>query len=433
VRKIIILTLLLILIVFSSNISLPSVYAEKHIVKNVPYYPMHTAICAIKALQMILAYYGYEYPIELLVQLGGWDYGIWYSKQYHFGYGGDIYPIVAASFAAKLLGFSCQHKVFTKWDEAWSWLKIQLNNNTPVFIEVQGHSIVAVGYDEDTGVIYIHDPSGGICSWKTLVEFEALNISIDKRFRDYILNISIRKGYGGYMELSLNYFKNWWKWMGRYEALLIKPKKPVTNIEHLDWPSLLERIASITIYGSWDPQNTGMKGYENLIEDFKSYLPRAGKDHLMLIKQTVFDIARDRGHNAAAFLTGLAQSYNLTDLLRVAWFFERASDEYGYASTLLAYMIKNYNDKSLVKETASRIIKHIEKAKEYEYKAGKLLFKVAKELRQKIEAEKTKETVRPHEEAKAIQTQYLCIGLTIGFVGGVTVMLAYTKRAKKAK
>jgi len=37
---------------------------------------------------MILSYYGYDYLEELLLQLSGWNYGMWYFRELHMGYGG---------------------------------------------------------------------------------------------------------------------------------------------------------------------------------------------------------------------------------------------------------------------------------------------------------------------------------------------------------
>ena len=239
-----------------------------------------------------------------------------------------------------------------------------------------------------------------------------------------MLDMSINTRFGVYIELTLDTFKNLWKWFKGYEAIVIKPKKPV-DIPHVNWASFLERIGKITLYGVGDPFNAGLKAFDNLIMDLKEYYCKAGKEALMKLKLTVFDIARDRRHDAASFLTGIAQALNLTKLLKVAWLFERASDEYGYASILLSYAIKNYDNRGIVKDSIERIIKHVKKAKEYEHKAGELLLEIAKELKQEIE--KSTRTLKAQEPPVFNFVKGLLLGLAIGII----ILLIYIREVKK--
>ncbi len=196
-------------------------------VKGVPFYPMHSAICAISSLEMVLSFYGYNYTSSLLLQLSLWDYGFWYMKEYHFGFAGGIGPIDAMARAARLLGFNITIYNYTRFEDAVEKLREILGRGHPAIIQLAAHTVVGVGVDPERKLIYIHDPSGGICSWRAVVELRALGLEEQaSRLYQALLNMSRPPRFGAYYAVPFDVMKMIWRmWDGRYVVIEVTPRE----------------------------------------------------------------------------------------------------------------------------------------------------------------------------------------------------------------
>jgi len=356
---------------------------------NVPYYPMHSAICAVKSLQMVLSYYGHNYSESLLLQLSGWDYGAYYLPSYHFGYGIGSYPVEAVARAAKLLGFSVRYVDTSNFSRALEVVVKALRNSTPVIIQLSHHTIVAVGYEG--GDVLVNDPSGGPYSWSVLEDLRAVNLSASlgrqsQSLLRYLAEISVRKGFGSRVPLTPKELREEWRsWWGTYQALIIKPVKPVEALNLSTWAEVLRHDGELelgtTATRGWGCE--GVKAWELLAKDLRTYFPSVVRDEpaeLYWVKSAMLDIAASRRLDASAFLAGLASALRSRNLTLASWWLERASDEFSYASTLIDEAIAHRSNATLAKELLLRASNHVLRGGEYDRLAGEYMIKAAEQL-----------------------------------------------------
>jgi len=366
----------------------PQVVTSGAGVEGVPYYPMHSAICAIKSLQMVLSYYGYNYSESLLLQLSGWDYGAFYLPNQHVGFGIGLYPVTAMFRASNLLGFDMSYLSKSDFNDALNYVINALRNSTPVIIQLREHTVVAAGYTKDS--LIINDPSGGPYSWSSLEDFEVLNISkhLSRDFIKYYKLISSRVGFGGYVRINYGVLRELWRsWWGTYQLIIIKPRKPREFINLSLWAEVLrydgELELGITGGGGGGTYLSGVRAWRALAEDLALYFPSVVREYpanLYWIKSCMLDIATARRLDASSFLSSLANTIKSRNLSLASWYLERASDEFSYASVLVAQAIKYRSNSSLVKELLTRASKHVLKAAKYEELAGKYLIMASKEI-----------------------------------------------------
>ncbi|RLG88152.1 MAG: hypothetical protein DRO18_01975 [Thermoprotei archaeon] len=394
------------------------VSSEKVILSNVPYYPMHHATCAITALQMILSYYGYNYSHTLLMVISGWDFGIYYSSKYRFGFGCSPYPVLAVIFTAKQLGFNATYKTFSDFNEALSWVKENLRRGDPVFLEIKGHSVVAVGFDDEEGALYIHDPSGGISSWEFLAEGFALGLNVSR----YVEEITRREGFGAFVKVPYDKMRELWRWYRGYEAVLIKPVNPVTDLTKIKWADIFDRIVTNTLHGLEFPEEEGVNAWLKLVNDLRGNYSR---DYLIVVRDFILGIAWRNRDDAASFFTGLSTALNIPELRGVSWYFRMTASEYGLAYSLLGYVILHYNDTD-ISNYVIRAANHIEKGIQYEKKAAELLSKVSKVLR--LKQKETETTTPAPQTISALNAMYILAGFVLGLAVGAAIFKVKARR-----
>jgi len=408
------LTVVLITVIMSSLIH--NVYianSERVILSNIPYYPMHHPTCAITALQMIFSYYGYNYSHTLLMVISGWGFGIYYSSKYRFGFGCSPYPVLAVIFTAKQLGFNATYRTFSDFNNALTWVKENLRRDDPVFLEIKGHSVVAVGFDDGEGALYVHDPSGGMSSWGFLSEGRALGLNVSW----YVEEITKREGFGAFVKVPYERMKELWRWYRGYEAVLIKPVNPVTDLTKIKWVDIFDRVVTNTLYGLEYPEDEGINAWLKLANDLRGNYSR---DYLIIVKDYILGIAWRNRDDVASFFTGLSTVLNISELRGVSWYFRMAASEYGLAYSLLGYAILHYNDTD-VSNYVIRAAKYIEEGAQYEKKAAELLSsKVSKSLRARVSKVSTS-TTPTTQGITPLNAMYILAGFVLGLAIGAVV------------
>ena len=228
-------------------LAVPSALCSGSVGVSVPFYPMHSAVCAARSLQMVLSFYGYNYSISLLLQLMGWDYGAFYMPQYHFGYGLGEAPVQAIVEACKRLGFNATVITVESFSKAISTLRHYLSQGIPVILQWRGHTVVATGITGSS--VLINDPGGGIYVCRLLEDAEFVNAT--NALSPYTKYLELECRYGGKnVEMPLNALREVWRsWSGTYTMIVVKPLHPVTDPSRIDWARVIEEAARYVVEG----------------------------------------------------------------------------------------------------------------------------------------------------------------------------------------
>jgi hypothetical protein len=125
---------------------------------------------------MILEYYDALYTTSYLMNLSGYNYGFTYFKEAKMAFAGPATPLgpwQILSYAAQKVGCQTEFYKDKPWEEAWKIMKEYMGQGKPIYVarlDMQHlwkttrpvpHVIVLCGYDEDRGVVILHDPALG--------------------------------------------------------------------------------------------------------------------------------------------------------------------------------------------------------------------------------------------------------------------------------
>jgi len=383
-RKLPLLVLSLFLLTFFASVGLGQEGAgeltglklpDNYIIGDVPYVPMYSywSTCAMSSLEMALAYYGYDYSIMTLMNLG-WQYGatLVENESGPVLMPGAEQPTDGILHAAKTLGFSVNEKNNQTKEKAWKTLKKYIANDTPVVIQWTMHTVLAVGYDEsgNEGEIVYHNPAPParlLESYTGLTKGD-LGPDLGKFSR-----MDKNKWFGSDYWVNANSYPT-----KKYEMITLDPPK---ERKEIDWEDIMERNSKKTLgAGDWSSYPPyvwySVDAFRKAAESIESG-EWSKKELTALFSASDWGPA-SRSH-AAAFLSGLAQSYGIEELEEAGRQFERSGYYWQEANDTWNYVKENPDlvEGSRYRKVISDALKKVALAEE---KAGKELGKAGKKF-----------------------------------------------------
>jgi len=354
--------------------------------------------CHVTSLRMILEYLGLKYPPSYLMNLCGFNYGFRYSKATKIAYAipnPPLGPWEFMSYAAEKIGCRVEFFKDRHWNESWELLKHYVDRDMPVLIariNMQGlwgspkplpHLIVLCGYDEEKGVVIVHDPALGEVGER--IQFMGL--------------VGLPKGKSGcYIEYDIDDFRKAWDLSGTpFEdfgkngfAIIYAPtERPI-----ISWAEIIDRNAKLTL-GQVDEvigkricgdYTWGPDGIEELAADVGNGFglleePSELSPLLFDIRSHVFNIGSSHKADAHSFVAGIAAATGNQEM-------EEASSNLRYTALHyeegLAQVDCIMNNRSInheeLKGCLARISEVLGRAAESERKAGESLAKAARAL-----------------------------------------------------
>ena len=281
-----------------------------HVIEDVPFYQ---GPCGIASMRMALGAQDAHYTFTYLMNLG-WNYG------FLNGFMHSESAMSAVEYAAKKLQSETEYYKRRDFDESLNILRFYLAHDIPVFIQGETHTILAVGYDNERQLVYIHDPAGGASPGHYTVERPELGAYLEVPYT----SASVEDPWGG---KSLN---NFWQ-ATAYEMIVVGP--PVHEPE-IDWGSVLEHNARLTRRGVYELIRFAK--YSPRLETFPAQSPSATywricgepvADRLVWL-YWMFRVGYSCRRDASAFLQGLAVMSELTKLQEASLRFRWAAECY---------------------------------------------------------------------------------------------------------
>jgi len=329
---------------WASTIAENSELPTKHIIENVPFMPQIRGGCAISAFRMQLAYYGTVYAQTYLMNLSGWAYAFTYVPPYGWI---SLEPVHTVLFMGEKLGCSVEHYKNQTFENAWRTLKEFIAQDKPVFIQGRLHSVLAVGYDDDDNLVYIHNPAGGP----------------DGGYLD-------RENFGAYVPVSLETFENYWRTSpsgNRYEMLVVVPPKVKPTVS---WSEVLTVNAGYLDVGTSD-----MKAFAIDLEAGFGLTGENLRERLLQVVDLPFDIGWVRREDAAAFIEGLAQATGSKNLDDASIYLRSTAVCFAEGKALLENKLQAGEIPDL-----ARVADTLRRAADYQENAGESLMKGAKDV-----------------------------------------------------
>jgi len=317
----------------------------KHIIENVPFMPEIKGGCAISSFRMQLAYYGTVYAQTFLMNLSGWDYAFSYYPPHVWV---SVEPVSTVLWVGEILGCEVEHYSNQSFEDAWRTLKEFIAQDKPVFIQWRFHSVLAVGYDDEDNLVYIHDPAGGPDG-------------------DHLE----RENFGAYVAISLETFKDFNHWGtspsgNRYEMLIVVPPKVKPTVS---WSEVLDVNAGYLDVGTWY-----MKAFANDLETGFGLTGENLRSRLLQV-MNLFDSGCMRREDAAAFIEGLAQATGSKNLDDTSIYLRSTAECFAEGKAILENKLQVGEIPDL-----PRVAETLRRAADYQEKAGESLMKGAKDL-----------------------------------------------------
>jgi hypothetical protein len=331
------------------------------------------------------------------MNLSGFNYGFVYFRGMNVAFANPespFGPLPFMAYAAEKIG--CKISTFKDmlWDEAWKTMKQYVDRDIPVYLPQMNmkllwrtsaqwvhHVIVLTGYDEEKGVVMVHDPASGEIGEGTVRPDEVA-------FRPAMKGKS-----GSYAKFKIEDFRQAcdsmqgspWEGGGRNVFCVVEPvaKKP-----SISWAEVLERNSKLTL-GQVEQVigesrvNTceyiyGPQGIMELAQDLEGGFglkePTQLSEILLGLRMLVGLIGSGRRICASGFLAGLASVIGSRAL-------ENASNDFRFAALCYERFLQEIDSSSEIEKKLSRICKVLRRAAEYEKKAGENLSEGAQDLK----------------------------------------------------
>ena len=224
-----------------------------HMRVDVPYVFQGTAAprCHVACFRMILASYGLKYTTPYLMNLSGYNYGFTYFKEAKMAFAGPATPLgpwQILSYAANKIGCETEFIKDKPWDETWELMQEYLGQDKPLYVarldmqylwktpQPVPHVVVLCGYDEDRGVVIIHDPALG---------------EAGEGIQYLPPNKMLERMSGCFAEFEIEDFRKacaleeiQWAFSGKNGFCVITPPAEQPNIS---WPEVIERNGRIIL------------------------------------------------------------------------------------------------------------------------------------------------------------------------------------------
>ena len=349
--------------------------SEKYVIEDVPYVPMYSywSTCAMSSLEMALEYYGYDYSIMTLMNLG-WQYGATLVENENGPVliPGTEQPTEGIIHAAEVLGFTVNEQNNQEKEEAWRTLKRHLVEDAPVIIQWTMHTVLAVGYDEtgSEGEVIFHNPA----SPRRLLEgYMGLEEEL-KTDPGKLSTMEKSKWFGRDYWVNANSYPT-----KKYEMITLGPPD---ERKEICWKDVIERNSAKTlgredwlsfppyVWYSVDAFNEAAKNVESG--------EWSEKELSSLFSASDWGPA-SRSHTAS-FLVGLGSSSGIEELKRAGRLFEKSGYYWQEAREVWDYTRENPGQ--LVETTYRKVISGaLKKIAGFEEKAGKALERAGEELK----------------------------------------------------
>ena len=307
---------------------------EKHVIEDVPYFPMYDywSTCAMTSLEMASSYYGFDYSIMTLMNLG-WQYGATFVENQNGPVimPGAEQPVTGILHAAETLGFSVEEINNQEKEEAWNTLTSFLAEDKPVIIQWTLHTVLAVGYDE-TGKeneIIFHNPASPAA---LLDSYMGLNKSKLKSNIGEFSRMKKSKWFGEKYWQNANSYPP-----KKYEMIAIKPPN---KREEIDLKGVLRRNAYKTLgKRNWTSQPPyvwySVDAFEEAAKNIES--GDWSKEDLKSLFRAGDWGPASRSH-ASAFLIGLYQKTGIKELREAGQKFEKSGYLWQEANQIWEYV-----------------------------------------------------------------------------------------------
>ncbi|MDH5696106.1 MAG: C39 family peptidase [Dehalococcoidia bacterium] len=371
----------------------------RYIIPNVPYiFQGIVPRCHVTSLRMILEFYGVKYAPSYLMNLSGFNYGFKYFKGANMAIAcpeSPLGPWEFMAYAAEKIGCRVDLVKDKPWDETWELLKSYIAKDIPIYMPLLNmqhlwktahpmpHLVVLCGYDEEKGMVMIHDPALG-----------ELGEGIQ-----YLPPNGLRQGKSGsYAKYEIEDFKKAcdlketpWDDFGGNGLCVIYPPAGEPSIS---WAEVIDRNARLTL-GQVEEvirkrvgtnRTSGPDGiteFANDLEEGFGLLSRPAELITILsgLQSMTFMVGSSYKNDAHAFVAGLASVTGSQDLERASYYLRMTGLCYEQG---LAEVDSIMRDRSVpqrvLRGRLTRISEVLRRAAEHERKAGESLGKGAKAI-----------------------------------------------------
>jgi hypothetical protein len=370
----------------------------RHAIADVPYiFAGITPRCHVTSLQTVLEYYGVKYSTSYLMNLSGFNYGFRYSKRAKIAFpipNPPLGPWEFMAYAADKIGCKTELIKDKPWDETWELLKSYVDKDIPVLIARLNmknlwkvalpvpHLVVLCGYDEEKGVVMVHDSALGEMG-------EGVQ---------YLRTSQLQEKSGNYAEFPIHDFKEAFDLtgtpfqdFGKNGFVIIEPP---TERQAISWDEIIERNAKLTlgqveevigkkIVGDyrWGPE--GILEFANDLEQGFGLLDQPEELFTLLtaLHMLTFELGSSYKMDAHAFVAGLAAASNNHELEQAAYHLRFTALQYEQGLAHVDLILKNQPvAQKELKRRLTQIAQLLRKASESERKAGGMMSQGAKTL-----------------------------------------------------
>jgi hypothetical protein len=370
-----------------------------YIIPNVPYiFQGIVPRCHVTSLRMILEFYGVKYAPSYLMNLSGFNYGFKYFKGANTAIAcpeSPLGPWEFMAYAVEKIGCRIELVKDKPWDESWELMKSYIAEDKPIYMpllnmqhlwktaDCMPHLVVLCGYDEEKGVVMVHDPALG-----------ELGEGIQ-----YLPPNGLPEGksgsYAGYQiedfAKACDLKETPWHDFGKNGLCVIYPP---TGELSISWAEVIDRNARLTlgqveeVIGKYIGTN-GTSGPDGIIEfahDLEEGFGLLSQPAELItilngLRSMTFMVGSSYKKDAHAFLAGLAAATGNKDLDRASYFLRLSGLCYEQGLAEVDYAIqKQPVSPEVLSGKLARIAELLRRAAEYERVAGESLGKGAKAI-----------------------------------------------------
>jgi len=381
----------------------------KHTIPDVPYlYQGLVPSCHVTSLRMILEFYGRRLSSSYLINLSGFNYGFKYFKGENRAFAcseSPLGPWPFMAFAAEKIGCTCELVKDKTWDETWKLLKGYVDKDIPVYMPMLNmqylwktafpvpHIVLLCGYDEEKGVVMIHDP--GLGETGEGIQY----LPIQYLPPDGLCEGELHRGKSGaYAEFKMDDFKKscdlkGTSWEGAWKNGLAVISPP-SGQPSVSWAEVINRNARLAlgkiedvIEEDLDDTNTyGPDGIMELAADIEKGFCLLEKPEALIgilggLSGMTFLVGSAYKRDGESFLAGLAAATNNEDLGDASYHLRSAAICYDQGLAEIEPILQNEaaygKDLSIALQRTAEILRS---AAEHERKAAESMIKAGKAL-----------------------------------------------------
>ncbi|MCJ7791625.1 MAG: C39 family peptidase [Dehalococcoidia bacterium] len=365
---------------------------------NVPYiWGGNVHCCHTTSLRMILEFYGIKHTTSYIMNLSGFNYGFYYYTEAKKAFGAPAGPHTPTPFmvyAAEKLGCKVETIRDKSWDISWKSLKQYIDKDIPIYTPTLNmqylwrleqpvpHVVVIVGYDEEKGVIMIHDPALGEVG----------------DMEPYMFPIGLPEfPSGSYAEFKIEDFKKAWilegtPWHALGNGMCVI--RPTANRPKVNWAEVIDRNAKLTLgrveevigAPTGSDERSGPEGiiqYANDLEKGFGLLEKPSQliEILNFARTLPFSVGISCKIDASAFLAGLYAFTGNEDLYKASYYLRLTALRWEEGLAQIDLILRDEPiSQELLSKRLNRISKTLNMSAEYQQKAGESLASAAKSL-----------------------------------------------------